>query len=86
MRGAMFRPKAKQTLVNCILNIVKEKIVNKTFKILEKIEVFDIGLKSEGNFGVLFFGIGDIIARLKHTGNIPSTKHWLQIAVRGTPK
>ena len=48
--------------------------------------VFDIGLKSEGTFGVLVFGIGDIIARLKHTGKIPSTKHWLKIAVRGTLK
>ena len=54
MRGTMIRPKAKLTWVDCILNIVKEKIVNKTFKILEKIEVFDIGLKSEGTFGVFF--------------------------------
>ena len=63
------------------MNIVKEEIVNKTLKIVEKIEVFDIGLKSEGTFGVLFFGIGDIIARLKHTGKIPSTKQKLQLEV-----
>ena len=71
MRSAIIRPKAKLIWVDFILNIVKEKIINKTLKILEKIEVFDIGLKSEGNFGILFFGIGDIIARLKDTGNIP---------------
>ena len=63
MRGAMIRPRAKLIWVDCILNIVKDKIVNKTFKIFEKIELFDIGLKSEETFGVLFFGIFDIIAR-----------------------
>jgi hypothetical protein len=36
-------------------------------------KVFDIGLKPEGTFGVLVFGIEDIIARLQHTGKIPST-------------
>ena len=33
-------------------------------------EVFDIGLKSKWTFGVLVFGTGDIITRLKHTGKI----------------
>ena len=45
-----------------------------------------MGFKSEGTFGVLFFGIGDIIVCLKHTGKIQCTKHWLKIAVRGTLK
>jgi len=49
-------------------------------------EVFDIGLKSEGIFSILFLGIDDIIALLKYAEKLPSSKHWLKIAVRGTRK
>ena len=62
MRGTMIRLKATLIWVDFILNFDKKEIVNKTFNILEKIEVFDIGLKSDGTFRVIYFDIGNIIA------------------------
>ena len=67
-RQKLCRPKATLIWVDFILNIVKKETVNKTLKNLEKIEVFDTDLKSEGTFRVLFFGTGNIIARSKRNG------------------
>jgi len=49
-------------------------------------ESFSVGLNSEGTLEILVFGIGVIIARLKHIGKTPCTKYWLKTAVRGILK
>ena len=48
--------------------------------------VFEIGLRSDGEVGDVFFGIGVINAFLNLSGKTPSSRHWLYIIANGVAR
>lgn len=56
-------------------------IPSRTF---EKIDVFEMGLKSFADSTDDFFGIGMTTAVLNRVGKVPSLRHWFTTAVNGT--